>query len=220
MNAAAKKFHYTNHFAPEHNGKGKCTVESAFRCKRNARESRIYAYVGNPKCFAARPDASGKSDSRRNSGSLRGINKLVRMKLRCVPDVDAMEHIGGRVHTPQIAKIPAHAFADCLYDFSGRFAEMPYLGQRAGDRILHREACIGLVPLFLRGLAPRDILHHPFVVENFAADFVAHYARVFGNPDHASIPPKNFRFKIDHLSLFAHKLDEFSPASGLNIKLA
>ena len=53
------------------------------------------------------------------------------MKLRYVPDVDAMEHIGGRVHPPQIAKIPAHAFADCLHDFSGRFAEMPDLRQRA-----------------------------------------------------------------------------------------
>src|SRR6516162_8249340 len=96
---------------------------------------------------------------------------------------------------------------------------MPYFRQRTRNRILNRKTRVCLVALCFGGFAPSNVLDHPLVIEDFTADFIANYARIFRYPDHPTIPAIDRGFKVYDLILFAHEPDELGPASRLDIEL-
>src|SRR6516162_10804251 len=96
---------------------------------------------------------------------------------------------------------------------------MPYFRQRTRNRILNRKTRVCLVALCLGRFAPSNILDHPLVIEDFTADFIANYARIFRYPDYPTIPAIDLRFKVYDLTLFAYEPDKFSPATRLDIEL-
>src|SRR6516162_8672886 len=96
---------------------------------------------------------------------------------------------------------------------------MPDFRQGMRNRVLNGKTRICLVALCFSGFAPSNVLDHPLVVEDFTADFIANYSRIFRYPDHPTIPAIDLGFKVYDLTLFAYLPDELGPASRLDIEL-
>jgi hypothetical protein len=96
---------------------------------------------------------------------------------------------------------------------------MPDLRQRERDGILNGKPGIRLVALGFSGFATGNILDHPLIVKNFAADFIANNTRVLRYPDHSTVPAINLGFKIYDFALFAYEANKFGSTSRLNVKL-
>ena len=111
---------------------------------RSTRVVGIVGDVGEEGRRALLPDAAGQADAALERRSTAEDLEIVERRARQMPDLDAPEAVGVRIHLPQRALFPAEGRADRLEDPWRRLAEASRFGERPGRCVLGSQTpCAG-----------------------------------------------------------------------------
>ena len=143
FDALAKELDDSHYLSSGADGEAESAVQPFLGGQRSTREVWVDDDVGNPGRFTGGPNAAGQADAGWKGAPPADRGELGNLHDRLAPEFDAAEHVGGCIHLPDGAEVPAQTFADLSKDERRGRAERLRLRQGMRHHVLHGQAALG-----------------------------------------------------------------------------